>query len=412
MMLSTTRVASSASRHVATPIRLCPRSARLAIARRTAVVSEAVAYEDLEFFAKPDGIYASDNQKVQLRGINWFGCEMEDHCPHGLWVQNMDALFDVLQDNKFNAVRFTFSADFALGIDNLHCTSTGSNPEMNAWTAGQMLDHVVEECRKRGILVMLCMYCLQSKRQGQGPEAIPELWYDNNYPEGKVIEAWKRIAGRYANTPHVFAFDLKNEPHDAATWAVGNGHTDWAKAVERIGNAVHEVNPKALIFAEGIQRRADNGSSFWGGCLDGLRRYVPRLLKADKLVFSPHVYGPAQSPGMDDFKHADFPRNMPAIWERDWGFCANTIGPLVVGEWGGRDEVGSKDHTWHEALIQYLASLGCSSNFYWALNANAGSDTGGLLLDDWKTVDMNKMEHIKKLCPEPTRMDFASAAAF
>lgn len=381
------------------------------------------AAASLEFFARPGGLFVSTTatnngggqtttEPLALRGINWFGFESNQYCPHGLWAASMDSLLDTLETNGFNAVRFTFSADFALGLDTLVAKASAlHNPALVGYTAGRMLDHVVAECRKRGMLVMLCMY----RFSATDGEKIPELWYSDAYPESKVVQAWKCIAARYADSPNVFAYDLKNEPHGCATWGSGDPATDWSKAVERIGNAVHAINPKALIFAEGIDRRDKGGTTAWGGSLEGLRRYVPKLQIKDKLVFSPHVYGPDVVPTMDCFSpsvnNPSFPNNMPAVWEQEWSFCVKDDVapfplPLVVGEWGGRNEAGTQDRVWHEALVDYMTGvLGCTSAFYWALNANCGEDTKGLLGEDWKTVDEDKIAIISKLCPKPTKLD-------
>ena len=45
-------------------------------------------------------------------------------------------------------------------------------------------------------------------------------------------------ACRYLSAWNVFAVDLKNEPHDAATWGDGNPKTDWRLAAQRLGDAV------------------------------------------------------------------------------------------------------------------------------------------------------------------------------
>ena len=48
----------------------------------------------------------------------------------------------------------------------------------------------IQECAVRGVLVMLDMHRLAAAKD------IPELWYDQDYPEAKVLEAWKTIVLR------------------------------------------------------------------------------------------------------------------------------------------------------------------------------------------------------------------------
>eukprot|EP00310_Coccolithus_braarudii_P001337 CAMPEP_0183361480 /NCGR_PEP_ID=MMETSP0164_2-20130417/61044_1 /TAXON_ID=221442 /ORGANISM="Coccolithus pelagicus ssp braarudi, Strain PLY182g" /LENGTH=82 /DNA_ID=CAMNT_0025536077 /DNA_START=23 /DNA_END=268 /DNA_ORIENTATION=+ len=82
---------------------------------------------------------------------------------------------------------------------------------------------------------------------------------------------------------------------------------------------------------------------------------------------------------------------MPAVWDEHWGFLlAETRAPIVIGEWGGKNDHASGDHTWHVAFVDYLKRRRIGS-FYYCLNPNS-EDTRGLLLDDWKSLDGNKLE--------------------
>lgn len=42
--------------------------------------------------------------------------------------------------------------------------------------------------------------------------------YDEKYSEADVLEGWKRMLTRYGAKWNLAALDLKNEPHDIATW--------------------------------------------------------------------------------------------------------------------------------------------------------------------------------------------------
>ena len=81
---------------------------------------------------------------------------------------------------------------------------------------------------------------------------------------------------------------------------------------------------------------------------------------------------------------ADFPENMPAVWDALWGRLPARIGvPVILGEWGGHwDEAWGRPgtHVWQSAMAAYL-NLRNISYFYWALNDNARK-TGGLFPSD------------------------------
>jgi len=50
-----------------------------------------------------------------------------------------------------------------------------------------------------------------------------------------------------------------------------------------------------------------------------------------RVVYSPHVYGPdLYMQGY--FDAPDFPKNMPAVWDQQWGFATSTTGRAVVGK--------------------------------------------------------------------------------
>ncbi|HUP92407.1 MAG TPA: cellulase family glycosylhydrolase, partial [Solimonas sp.] len=128
--------------------------------------------------------------------------------------------------------------------------------------------------------------------------------------------------------------------------------------------------------------------------------YQPLAIPADKLVLSPHTYGPDVY-GKSSFDSPDYPRNLARDWETLFGQFAS-IHPVVVGEWGGRygtGPSGQKDVEWQKALVQYLLGKGIHSSFYWCYTPNSG-DTGGIL-DDQLAVRQDKMELLRTLWGAP-----------
>lgn len=310
----------------------------------------------------------------------------------------MDYLLDFVRKQRFNAIRLPFSAEMAEKMDTLIPTGIDYklNPDLKGKTAGQVMDTLIAKCRKRGILVMPEMHSFV------GSGKIAANWYNDTegWGEKRVIEAWKRIVRRYKNEPTVFAIDIKNEPHGRTRWK------DWASGAEKVGNAMLAINPRLLIFVEGVEHSEDGGPGWWGGNLaDVLKRPIIKLRVANKLVYSPHVYGPDVFP-RPDFSEPGFPKNLEKVWEHDFAYLLREHkkagAPIVIGEWGGRNEHGTKDRVWQEAIAAYFVrkGLGCAQ-FYWALNPNSG-DTGGLLMMDWKTPVEHKLALLRKVCPTPT----------
>jgi endoglucanase len=350
-----------------------------------------------EFYSKNSSLYLG-NDKLRIKGVNWFGLETETYDLHGLWKNSMTMMLDFVKKHNFNALRIPFSTEVALNLDGIKCTSvnTKANPGMDGWSVGQFMDHLVSECAKRGILIMFDMHRLV------GTGLITEVWYDNVYTEEKVTKAWLNMVNRFKNAPNVFAMDLKNEPHGKATWG-GDAGSDWHAAAQRIGTAILKANPKVLVVVEGVDNYKGVGS-WWGGSLAGVKDLPVRLPVANKIVYSPHVYGPSVA-NQSYFSDGSFPANLPAVWDRDFGYVKkNNLGSLLIGEFGGHMKAANRDDVWQKAVCKYFKENSIDF-FYWCLNPNSG-DTGGLLDDDWVTPVQAKLDMLADVCPNPSKFAF------
>ncbi|MBI4509929.1 MAG: glycoside hydrolase family 5 protein [Deltaproteobacteria bacterium] len=340
----------------------------------------------------------SEGRAARLTGVNWFGFETSNKAPHGLWSRDYKSMLAQVRAVGFNSLRLPWSnailepgampqsISFA-GTDAYNQT-TPINKDLEGKTAIQVLDAIIEEAGKLGLRVILDNH--SRKPDGYMNEA---LWYTQDFSEEKWIQDWLVVAERYRGNPVVVAFDLDNEPHDEATWAEGEPTRDWRAAAERCGNAILKVNPDALIVVEGVEEYKGK-STWWGGNLAGARSQPIRLTDPKKLVYSPHEYGPevfAQS----WFSSPDYPSNMKAIWDEHFGFIADSkLGHVLVGEFGirDRDAHGGKAYTWFTEFMKYGGSR--FSWTYWCWNPNSG-DTGGILKDDWVSVNDWKVDVLK-----------------
>ena len=196
------------------------------------------------------------------------------------------------------------------------------------------------------------------------------------------------LAQRYRNNPTVIGADLHNEPHTPACWGCGDTATDWRLAAERAGNAILQVNPDWLIVVEGVDCFGGQ-CTWWGGMLQGATNFPVRLNVPNRLVYSPHEYATSVfvQPWFND---PTFPNNLNAIWDRNWGFIhTNNIAPLLIGEFGTTLQ-DPRDRQWLTRLMDYTGQGVGGMNFtFWTLNPNSG-DTGGILNDDWTSVNTTK----------------------
>ncbi len=256
-----------------------------------------------------------------LRGVNWFGFETHDHVVHGLWARNWQEMIAQMADLGFNAVRIPI-CPATLRDSPVSSIDYSRNPDLQGLTSLAILDQLLQAFDQQGFYILL-------DHHRPDCNAISELWYTESYSEEQWIDDLVFMAQRYSHLPHFLGIDLKNEPHGSTTWGTGNQATDWDLAAARAAAAVLAANPNVLIFVEGIQENptcSGNQNHWWGGNLEPLA-CTPLAISREKLVLSPHVYGPDVYV-QPYFNHADFPANLPAIWEAHFGQFADDY-PVV-----------------------------------------------------------------------------------
>jgi endoglucanase len=371
-------------------------SAYPAAAPQSPAVQSAIS---LPLFTRQAEIVDATGQPVLLRGVNWFGIETETHAPHGLWRRDYKSMLAQVKSLGFNFIRLPFSVvalrQNASGVSGIEF-SIGSNGELRGKSPLEIMDAVIQEAGRQGLMVLLDNHALND-------QVLPEVWYDNQVSEADWIRVWTMLADRYKSQPNVIGADLLNEPHGRASWGTGNPATDWRLAAERAGNAIGAVNPNWLILVQGVENNVPGQKlQHWlGGNLEGVRNFPVRLNQSRKLVYSIHEYGP----GVYDqpwFKDPTFPQNLSSRWETGFYYIMRQgTAPVLIGEFGGRQvDATSIEGRWQRQLVGFIKSQGLSFA-YWSLNPNS-ADTGGLLLDDWQTVDLNKQQLLSSLVPVAT----------
>ncbi len=331
-------------------------------------------------------ILDANGQPVRLTGLSWFGLETPNYAPHGLWSRSMASMLDQIKQLGYNSLRVPFSTQLFDPGSTPNSIDYHQNPDLVGLDGPALLDKLVAGARARGLRVILDRHRPDSGAQSP-------LWYTAQYSEQRWIADWVMLAGRYAGDPTVVGFDLHNEPHGAATWGDGNLATDWRLAAERAGNAVLAVNPNLLIIVEGIET-AGGASSWWGGNLRNAGASPVRLNVPHRIVYSAHDY-PASVYNQTWFSAPDYPANLPSVWDANWGYLAKSgAAPVWIGEFGTRDQTAS-DQQWFHALASYIAGQSLSFAF-WCWNPDSG-DTGGVLQDDWTTVNQDKQSVLQPL---------------
>jgi len=333
-------------------------------------------------------ILDSNNQPVRIAGINWFGFETANYVAHGLWTRNYQDMLNQIKSLGYNTIRLPYSNQLFDAGSTPNGIDFTKNPDLQGLTGIQIMDKIIGYASQIGLRIILDRH-----RPDSGAQSA--LWYTSAYPESRWISDWQMLATRYKGNPMVVGADLHNEPHGPACWGCGDTTLDWRLAAQRAGNAILAINPNWLIFVEGVD--CFNGDCYWwGGNLEGAATFPVQLNVPNRLVYSAHDY-PSSVSQQSWFNDPNYPNNLPNVWQTHWGYLyKNNVAPVWVGEFGTKLQ-STSDQQWLSALVSYLGKGATGVNWtFWSWNPNSG-DTGGILNDDWTTVNQAKQNYLNPI---------------
>ncbi|CAM4005771.1 cellulase family glycosylhydrolase [Vibrio aerogenes] len=237
------------------------------------------------------------------------------------------------------------------------------------------------------------------------------------YNEQKWLENLRELA-RFADelkVNNILGIDIFNEPWDY-TWS------EWKTLAEHAYQAINEENKNVLVWVEGIGSAKSDGTKNphgdeelnpnWGENFYSMAT-DPLDIPKDRLVISPHTYGPSVSvqPQFVDQTNPDCvglsedaaakakcnivikPDMLKKGWEEHFGYLKDKGYAVILGEFGGHYDwpksgairiqdmwnflpKSDYDKKWQNALVDYMSDRkieGC----YWGINPES-DDTGGL----------------------------------
>lgn len=247
--------------------------------------------------------------------------------------------------------------------------------------------------------------------EGVGPDVIV-----HEYNEALWLNDLREIAQleQDLGVDNILGIDIFNEPWDY-TW------DEWKGMVERAYDAINEVNENTLIVVQGIGSYNSDGTDIphgdpaynpnWG---ENFYSFAdsPIDIPRDRLVISPHTYGPSvfvqnhfldpsqpECAELEGHEAGEAGCNvvlntatLRAGWDQHFGYLAGQGYAILVGEFGGNVDwpLGTRaaeqavwshqapgtDLQWQEMFVDYMVEndmQGC----YWSINPES-SDTGGL----------------------------------
>jgi endoglucanase len=361
-----------------------------------------------------------NNQVVRIAGVNWYGFETTSYLPHGLWAQDYQVVLNTIKSRGYNFIRIPFSNQMVESNPvPTNFTQSANNQVANTALVGQTalqdLDTIVSYAGSIGLRVIL-----DNHRSDAGDSNQPNgLWYTSAYPSANWVADWKTMAIRYSasrftfnGNPTVIGMDLRNEPHsidqsggrgggcwtgDSSTNGCPRSNTaqNWPVAAETAGNAILAINSNLLIFVEGTD--CYSGDCDWqGGNLQGVASNPVNLSVANRIVYSPHDYGPNlfQQPW---FNSGTSQASLSTTFKKYWGYISvNGTAPVWLGEFGTTNvssdiqsgTAGSQGQ-WFQSLVSYLSSNAAVSWTYWALN---GEDSYGLLNNNYDATPASALK--------------------
>lgn len=379
--------------------------------------SEDAEQGDDWLYTNGNKILDKDGKQVWLTGLNWFGYNTGTNTFDGLWNSELKPTVEAIADHGFNLIRVPISAElinnWATGEYPQANYNNAYNAELNSMNSLQIFDYFLKLAEENGIKVMPDIHSAETNASGH----TVNLWYTDKVSTDDFYSALEWMAERYKDNDTIIAYDLKNEPHGkpyegsgAAIWNDSKDANNWKYAAETAAAKILAKNPNVLIMVEGTEiyptdinsnkdyhstNEDDYYFNWWGGNLRGVKDFPVDLGKyRNKLVYSPHDYGPTVylQPWFEgDY---DYDSLMSDCWQDNWLYIhKDNTAPLLIGEWGGF--MKEPNLKWMTCMRRLISEYHLNHTF-WCFNANSG-DTGGLVLDDFQTWDDEKYNFVKEV---------------
>jgi len=365
---------------------------------------------------------SNPSARVKLAGGNWYGFEEQNYAPAGLDHLPLSTVVANMKALGINSVRLPWATDSWNANPVVPAAALSANPGLQGLHLRDLMDRVVNELARQGILVVLDNHTSVPQWCCSGTDGNGLWWEDYTsgsapnwggmsaaqqtqlYQQGDANWklAWRDIVSRYSPRgsdpqPAVVGADLRNEPRNDSTLGLhaiwgGSGTPDyenWPQAATQAGNQLLAINPNLLIMVEGV-----NYSVYLGGFDDntdvpanpvgggrGVAGYPVVLSVPHQLVYAPHNY--SWDSGTSATKLGQW-----------WGYILRNSAyqaPIWLGEFGTCDTstanclTSGTQGTWWQTITSYLQSTDADWS-YWALNGTkvpGNAETYGLLNPSW-----------------------------
>jgi aryl-phospho-beta-D-glucosidase BglC (GH1 family) len=404
-------------------------------------------------YTSAGNIVDSQGKVVSLNGFSYFGFNNQQTMVDGLWggpAIGLDFASIVYRQQLlgFNAVRLPFSFKDLLNLKPRNFTQNCSLPSptdvaKSVLAKGQSLPATVPaQAFKPNRPTGACNEYLPNDSVWNRFKWVVTFYAHNGFyvlidnhlredtsaleNSGQWASNYAKLVSELSTDPVVrdhLMVDVLNEPDQyGLQWQPQNGKPGLGNLYLQAMDAISAVAPRALFFIEGTGQ--GSLQSNWGDGYDTNPSDISQLGLSDprpfftalrtksyhhRVVLAPHVYGPAVTTNNQAFSG-------PALFNRlsssfgsltQQGFCTGgtcDTYPVAIGEFGS-NFTDPRDVATMTDLSLYLRNVDAGNDgkhrtirnwFYWSWNADSG-DTGGLVQNDWVTLQPNKVTFLQAL---------------
>jgi hypothetical protein len=419
----------------------------------SAVTAPDVLSSAQPVFAGGHDLFSGDGKKIALHGLNFFGFNNGQTMVDGIWGGPSLALdFATVAYRQqllgFNAVRLPFSFKDLINLKPKNfaqaCTlPTQAQVAQSVLKPGQQMPaHIPAQAYPPHYVSGQCNGYIPNDSVWNRFKWVVSFYARNNFyvlidnhlrEDTSALDnadAWaanwaklvKELSSDSVVKQHLMV-DLLNEPDQyGLQWGAQNGKPGLGDLYIKAMDAIEAVAPKTLYFIEGTGQgglQANWGDGFATDNVDigsmGLsnpRPFFAMLLSkpyAKRVVLAPHVYGPAVTTNDKGSSGAELVSRLTKSFghlTKD-GFCTGKTChtfPVAIGEFGSK-LTDARDVATLSGLSDYLQAKGAGDDgqhyaisnwFWWSWNADSG-DTGGLVTDDWVSLQWGKLDLLAKL---------------
>jgi endoglucanase len=267
-------------------------------------------------------------------------------------------------------------------------TGTWTGPADGCHSQLEALDGVIYVFEQQGMKFFFDLHSLHAGGftdqviGGKQAKEWERLWYDSDssgyqlhLQEDDWVDAAKWMVQRYKGSSAMIGIDVANERHgsceELATaptsgtkWDGSNDANNYKRFIEKVGEAVHTIDNNLLIIVEGTQCYQGHDTN-WGGNLRAVKDFPIELSTPNKVVYSPHEYGPGVS---DSWWFGGSAISFESLWVDhfydDWFYIYDQcIAPILIGEWGKEFDSGLTT-LWFQATLWLIHEYSLSQT-YW-----------------------------------------------